>query len=78
MFKHEYDRAADAVYIWLSDKPYAYGEDLDRERRVDFASEGTPIGVELLCVSSGVSLNDLPQQEELASVLRELKIKVLV
>ncbi|MBI4339275.1 MAG: DUF2283 domain-containing protein [Chloroflexi bacterium] len=76
--KYEYDREADALYIWLSDKPYAYGEDLDRERRIDYASDGTPVGVELLCVSSGVSLHDLPQQDKIAQVLRELRIKVLV
>ena len=78
MFKYEYDKEANALYIWLNDKPYAYGEDLDRERRIDYASDGTPIGIELLCVSSGVSLNHLPQPDKIAQLLQDIKIKVLV
>ena len=74
----EYDKEADALYIWLGDKSYAYGEDLDRERRIDYASDGTPIGIELLCVSSGVSLSHLPQQSEITWLLQDMKIKVLV
>jgi uncharacterized protein YuzE len=42
--KLEYDRDADAAYIRLQDAPYAYGEDIDRERRVDYAQDGTPSG----------------------------------
>ena len=78
MFKYEYDKEANALYIWLNDKPYAYGEDLDRERRIDYASDGTPIGIELLCVSSGVSFNHLPQPDKIAQLLQDIKIKVLV
>ena len=33
----KYDAQADAIYIYLSDKPYAYGKDLDDERRIDYA-----------------------------------------
>jgi len=66
-FKH--DTEADAVYIYLSDKPYAYGKDLDDERRIDYASDDTPIGVELLCVSKGVNLNGLPHVDEIAEVI---------
>lgn len=76
--RYKQNSEADALYIWLSDKPYGYGEDLDRERRVDYAPDGTPIGVELLCVSGGVSLRELPQPEAIAQVLRELRIKLLV
>jgi uncharacterized protein YuzE len=72
----EYDRAADAIYIYLSDAPYAYGENLDPERRVDFAKDGTPIGVELLCVSEGVITNDLPHRGEIERLLGENHIKL--
>ena len=50
----KYDKQADAVYILLSNKPYAYGKDLDNERRIDYDADGNPRGVELLCVSGGV------------------------
>ena len=73
----EYDRESDAVYLRLSDAPYAFGEDLDRERRIDYAADGTPIGVELTCVSSGVDLRDLPHRDEIDRALRGLGVRVL-
>jgi uncharacterized protein YuzE len=51
----KYDRTADAVYVYLSNKKYAYGKDLDDSRRVDYAADDTPIGIELLCVTKGVN-----------------------
>lgn len=77
MIRFRHDPEADAVYIRLSDEPYAYGEDLDRERRIDYAADGTLIGVELLCVSTGVDLHDLPRAEEIAKLLAKHRIKVL-
>ena len=67
--KSKYDAEADAIYIYLSEKPYAYGTDLDDERRIDYASDNTPIGVELLCVSKGVNLDGLPHVDEIAKLL---------
>ena len=77
MMDYRYDEEADAVYIRLSDKDYSYGEELDRERRIDYAADGTPIGVELLCVSTGVDLRDLPEQRAIAELLAKNRIKVL-
>ena len=77
MLDYRYDKEADAVYIRLSDKDYSYGEELDPERRVDYAADGNPIGVELLCVSSGVDLRDLPRQKDIAELLGKHRIKVL-
>ena len=76
--EYEYDPEADAIYIHLSDKIYAYGEDLDKERHIDYAADGTPIGVELLCVGSGTILHDLPRQDVIEKILRQLSIKVFV
>ncbi len=72
----EYDKEADAIYIYLSDAPYAYGENLDHERRIDYAKDGIPIGVELLCVSEGVITDDLPSQREIERLLGDRGIKV--
>jgi hypothetical protein len=72
------DREADAVYVRLSDELYAFGEDIDHERRVDYAQDGTPIGVELLCVSAGVDLSNLPRADEVGEALRRLGIQTLV
>lgn len=74
--KIKYDPEADAVYIYLRDAPYAYGKDLDNERRIDYASDNTPIGIELLCVSKGVNPDDLPEQHKIIELLEKSHIKV--
>jgi len=76
--KIKYDLDADAVYIYLSDKPYAYGRDLDNERRIDYASDDTPIGIELLSVSKGVNPDDLPEQSKVVELLEDRNIKIFV
>lgn len=76
MVEFEYSQSADAVYIRLSSLPYAYGRDLDDDRRVDYAANGDVIGVELLGVSEGVRLDDLPQRETVERVLAEHRIPV--
>ncbi len=72
-----HDPEADAIYIRLRDLPYAFGEDLDRERRVDYGEDGKPIGIELLCVSQGVLLDDLPEAGKIELLLREQGVEVL-
>lgn len=70
------DKKVDAVYISLSEKPYAYTKRLDDMRYVDYASDKTPIGVELLGVSWGVNISGLPHGREIAEALEEKGIKV--
>ena len=74
----EYDKEADAIYIYLSDAPYAYGENLDHERRIDYDANGEPMGIELLCVSEGVNVIDLPNSEIITRILEDRHIKILV
>lgn len=73
--KLKHDKIADAIYIKLSNMPYAYGKDLDDLRRIDYDAEGNPRGVELLCVSDGVNIDDLPCKDEIAEVLEINGIK---
>ena len=75
--KVEYDREADAVYAYLSDKPYARGTNLDDARRIDYDKDGAPRGIELLYVSQGVDFADLPRADELADALRPYHFPVL-
>ena len=72
----KYDAEADAVYIYLSDRPYAYGKELDNERRIDYSADDIPIGIEFLRVSKGVNPDDLPNQDEIIAMLEEENIKV--
>jgi len=74
--KLEYDKKADAIYIYLSDVPYAHGENLDHERRIDFDDDGVPVGIELHCVSKGVITDDLPNKAEIERALGDEGIKV--
>ena len=73
----ELDPQADAAYVWLRELPYAFGEDLDHERRIDYAADRQPIGVELLNVSRGVNVSDLPRATEIEQLLREHNIQTL-
>lgn len=74
---HSHDPEADALYITLSTKPYAFGEDLGPERRIDYAADRTPIGIELLAVSHGVDLEALPYRDEIAQLLERTGLSEL-
>ncbi len=73
----EYDRSVDAIYVYLRDVPQAFTDVIDTDRAVDYGSDDQPIGVELLNVSLGVSLEDLPERETLERLLEEHEIRIL-
>ena len=66
----KYDPEADAIYIKLSNAPYAYGKDLDDSRRIDYDVNGNPKGIELLCVSRGINLSGLPFADEIRAFFK--------
>jgi len=72
-----HDAEADAVHNQLSSDKYAFGEDLNAERRIDYSAGGKPIGIELVCVSTGVDLRNLPEQDAITKLLSKHRIKVL-
>ena len=71
-----YDPEANALYIHLPDKPYSHRRDLDPDRRIDHAVDGTPIGLELTCVRSGVNVESLPDDQQIVQILRTLNISI--
>lgn len=71
-----YDRKSDAIYILFNDIPYSYGKSLDDERHIDYGENGEIRGIELLCVSDGVTLDDLPHQAEIDRILVKWNIKI--
>ena len=71
----EYDKEANAVYIHLDNKPCAFTKPLDSMRYIDYASDNTVVGIELLCVNDGVNLDDLPKRAEIAELLEGQHIK---
>lgn len=72
----EHDKEVDAIYIRLSNKPYAYSKELDYTRHIDYDANGEPRGVELLCVSDGVITDGLPYRAEIERLLEERHIKL--
>jgi uncharacterized protein YuzE len=72
----EYDKKADAIYIYLDDRPVDHTEKLDDLRYIDYAHDDTPVGIELLCASDGVITNDLPQHAKIEALLEKHHIKL--
>lgn len=72
-----HDPEANAIYIYLRELPYAFGEDLDDSRRIDYAADEKPRGIELLNVSLGINLSYLPECEAVERLLRDNGIKIL-
>ena len=64
-----HDREVDALYIYLSDAPYAVGHTLDDARRVDYGVDQEPCGGNLLAVSRGVTVDGLPHADKIAALL---------
>jgi len=76
ILRTEFDKRADAVYVYFSDAKVARTEKLDDMRYIDYASDDSLIGVELLCVSEGVITDDLPNRAEIERALEDRGIKV--
>lgn len=72
----KYDADADAAYIRLRHVPYAFGHNLDYERRIDFGEDEKPIGIELLGISHGINLDGLPDRDAVERLLLSQNIKV--
>ena len=73
----QHDLDADAAYVTLAVGDHASTRRLDESRLVDLASDGTPLGVDLMHVSSGVDLTGLPFAKQIAAALRQRGIRVL-
>jgi uncharacterized protein YuzE len=72
-FRAEYDPEVDALYVYLGDRPYGYGRDLDEARRVDYSPDGTPRGLEFLSPKTvGVDLRDLSGVRGLPAIAKAL------
>ena len=76
MFEIKHDLVADAIYVSLDSAQYKYGRDLDEKRRIDYAANNQPIGIELLSVSKGVNLSDLPYSDIISKLLSKSGLKI--
>lgn len=73
---YQYDPNADCAYILINELPHAYSKQIDETRFIDYAADGSVIGIELLYVSSGVDVSGLPYASQVTKILEEHKIKV--
>ena len=74
--EYKYDPEADCAYILINDLPHAYSKEVDVTRFVDYAEDGTVIGIELLYIGSGVDVTGLPCIAEIKKLLEESNVKV--
>ena len=74
--KFEYDEIADAVYVTLCDEPFAYTKSVDDMRNIDYSASHKPIGIEWLCVSSGIDLSGIPESDAIGKLLFDKSFKV--
>ncbi len=72
-----HDTKADALYIRLSDKHFALTKSLDDRRHVNYAQDGSPIGIEVLYPSLGVNVDELPFEAAIGRLLEEHGFKVV-
>jgi uncharacterized protein YuzE len=78
MLKVDTDPKADAVYITLLDEPVGYSKELDANRIIDCTiNPGKAVGIDLLSVSKGVKITDLPEAEAVEKILKGLGIKIV-
>jgi len=76
MLQVESDIKADAIYIQLADEPIGYTKELDDNRLIDYSmNPEEPVGIDLLAVSEGVKLNDLPEVKIVERILKGLGVK---
>ena len=74
----EYDESVDAAYLTASDEPWVRQERLDDARGINYAADGSVIGIELLSPRrKGILLDGLPFREDVARVARSVGFRVL-
>ena len=74
----EYDESVDAAYLTVSDDPWARRERLDDARGINYATDGSVIGIEILSPRrKGVVLDGLPFPEDVARILRAVNFRLL-
>lgn len=74
----EYDESVDAAYLVAAEGDWGHQERLDDARGVNYASDGTILGIELLSPRRrGVLLDGLPYPDDVARVMRAVGFRIL-
>ncbi len=74
----EYDESVDAAYLVVQEGVVHHQERLDDARGVNYAADGTVMGIELLSPRRrGVLLDGLPYRDDVERVARSVGFRVL-
>jgi uncharacterized protein YuzE len=74
----EYDESVDAAYLRVSDAEWDHQDRLDDARGVNYAADGSVIGIEILSPRRmGVRLDGLPYADDVARVMRSVGFRIL-
>lgn len=77
-FLLEYDESVDAAYLQLTDDPWDHQVRLDDARGINYAADGSVIGIEILSPRrKGVQLDGLPYADDVARVMRSCGFRIL-
>ncbi|MEW6225719.1 MAG: DUF2283 domain-containing protein [Chloroflexota bacterium] len=74
----EYDESVDAAYLTLSDAAWDHQVRLDDARGINYAADGSVIGIEILSPRrNGVLLDGLPYLEDISRVMRSVGFRIV-
>ncbi len=74
----EYDESVDAAYLQVSEAPFHHQERLDDARAVNYATDGSVLGIELLSPArKGVVVDGLPYERDVERVMRARGFRIL-
>jgi uncharacterized protein YuzE len=74
----EYDESVDAAYITVREAEWDHQVRLDDARGIDYAADGSVIGIEILSPRrKGVRLDGLPYRDDIVRVMEAVSFRVL-
>lgn len=74
----EYDESVDAAYITVKEADWDHQVRLDDARGIDYAADGSVIGIEILSPRrKGVRLDGLPFKDDVARVMQAVSFRIL-
>jgi uncharacterized protein YuzE len=77
-FLLEYDESVDAAYLQMSEASVERHVQLDDARGVDYAADGSLVGIEILSPRrNGVLLDGLPYPADVARVVRSCGFRII-
>ena len=73
-----YSETADALYVQLQDSEVTKVTPVDDSHIVDYAEDGSVVGVEFLAASLGIDLRDLPEHARLEEMIKNLRFSIAI